>query len=169
MSYGALSQVWGCPSLAAAPPLANWSPWLFHGRGGRLTAGGWYVRARQNAISALNKGAKLGGFYHNTGEGGISRFHKEPGGDIVWNVGTGYFGCRTKDGQFCPEMFVETASLPQVKMIEIKLSQVAPLPPLPVPPPAAPPSPTPLSGGPPRARVRRGPSLGTAGSCRRPS
>ena len=53
-----------------------------------------------NAIRALNKGAKLGGFYHNTGEGGISQFHKENGGDLVWNVGTGYFACRNKDGSF---------------------------------------------------------------------
>lgn len=59
------------------------------------------------------------------GEGGISRFHLQPGGDIVWNVGTGYFGCRTPEGTFCPERFATNASRPQVKMIEIKLSQGA--------------------------------------------
>ena len=84
-----------------------------------------YGALSQNAILALNGGAKLGNFYHNTGEGGISRFHKEPGGDIVWNVGTGYFGCRTRDGKFCPDMFKDTAALPQLRMIEIKLSQGA--------------------------------------------
>ena len=84
-----------------------------------------YGALSDNAILALNGGAQLGGFYHNTGEGGVSRFHLQPGGDIVWNVGTGYFGCRTKDGKFCPEMFVDTVSQPQVKMVEIKLSQGA--------------------------------------------
>ena len=54
----------------------------------------------QNAILALNTGARQGNFYHNTGEGSISRFHKQPGGDIVWNIGTGYFGCRNRDGTF---------------------------------------------------------------------
>ena len=58
-----------------------------------------YGALSDNAILALNGGAKQGGFYHNTGEGGISRFHREPGGDIVWNIGTGYFGCgQTVDG-----------------------------------------------------------------------
>jgi len=84
-----------------------------------------YGAISNNAILALNSAAKMGGFYHNTGEGGISRFHKEPGGDIVWNIGTGYFGCRNVDGTFCPEKFKENALLPQVKMIEIKLSQGA--------------------------------------------
>ena len=84
-----------------------------------------YGALSDHAILALNGGAKLGNFYHNTGEGGVSRFHLEPGGDIVWNVGTGYFGCRNKDGSFSPEMFVDTVSKPQVKMVEIKLSQGA--------------------------------------------
>lgn len=84
-----------------------------------------YGALSENAILALNKGAALGNFYHNTGEGGISRFHREPGGDIVWNVGTGYFGCRTREGKFCPDMFTDTSSLEQVKMIELKLSQGA--------------------------------------------
>ncbi len=78
-----------------------------------------------NAIMALNKGAALGGFYHDTGEGGLSRYHRSHGGDLVWEIGSGYFGCRTKDGAFDPGMFAETASEEQVRMIEIKLSQGA--------------------------------------------
>ncbi|WP_353142774.1 FMN-binding glutamate synthase family protein [Acinetobacter pragensis] len=78
-----------------------------------------------NAIRALNKGAKLGNFYHDTGEGSISPYHLEHGGDIVWELGSGYFGCRTLDGQFDPVRFAEQAKLPQVKMIEIKMSQGA--------------------------------------------
>ncbi|RMH00430.1 MAG: FMN-binding glutamate synthase family protein [Deltaproteobacteria bacterium] len=77
------------------------------------------------AILALNGAAKDGGFAHNTGEGGISRYHLEPGGDLVWQIGTGYFGCRTPDGRFDPDKFAEKAALEQVKMIEIKLSQGA--------------------------------------------
>lgn len=84
-----------------------------------------YGALSKNAIEALNGGAKLGGFYHNTGEGGISPYHLSEGGDLVWQIGTGYFGCRTKDGDFCPESFRERATLPSVKMIEIKLSQGA--------------------------------------------
>ncbi|WP_108482079.1 FMN-binding glutamate synthase family protein [Oceaniglobus ichthyenteri] len=78
-----------------------------------------------NAISALNHGAKAGGFAHDTGEGGISRYHKKGGGDLIWEIGSGYFGCRHSDGSFNPEMFAENAALDQVKMIEIKLSQGA--------------------------------------------
>lgn len=78
-----------------------------------------------NAIRALNKGARIGGFAHTTGEGGFSPYHQEHGGDIVWQIGTGYFGCRTADGTFSPERFRETAASPQIKMIEIKLSQGA--------------------------------------------
>ncbi|NWK73682.1 FMN-binding glutamate synthase family protein [Acinetobacter sp. SwsAc6] len=78
-----------------------------------------------NAIRALNKGAQMGQFYHDTGEGSISPYHLEHGGDIVWELGSGYFGCRTLDGQFDPVRFAEQAKLPQVKMIEIKLSQGA--------------------------------------------
>ena len=76
------------------------------------------------AISALNLGAKKGGFYHNTGEGGISPYHLL-GGDLCWQIGTGYFGCRHPDGSFRDEAFAERASMPNVKMIEIKLSQGA--------------------------------------------
>ncbi|MFO1051046.1 MAG: FMN-binding glutamate synthase family protein [Planctomycetota bacterium] len=77
------------------------------------------------AILALNGGAKLGGFYHNTGEGGLSPHHLAPGGDLVWQIGTGYFGCRTKDGGFDPEKFAARAAQEQVRMIEVKLSQGA--------------------------------------------
>lgn len=79
----------------------------------------------QNAVMALNGGAKLGGFAHNTGEGGLSPYHLKPGGDIIWQIGTGYFGCRNNDGTFNPKAFAERAVLPNVKMIEIKLSQGA--------------------------------------------
>ncbi|MHB8259177.1 MAG: FMN-binding glutamate synthase family protein [Bacteroidia bacterium] len=79
----------------------------------------------QNAIMALNGGAKLGGFAHNTGEGGLSPYHLSPGGDIIWQIGTGYFGCRNSDGSFHPEEFAKRAAHPNVKMIEIKLSQGA--------------------------------------------
>ena len=78
-----------------------------------------------NAIRALNKGAALGGFYHDTGEGSISPYHREFGGDVVWELGSGYFGCRTAEGKFDPERFAAQAADPQVKMIEIKLSQGA--------------------------------------------
>jgi len=77
------------------------------------------------AILALNTGAKMGGFAHNTGEGGLSRYHREPGGDLIFQFGTGYFGCRTEDGRFDAAQFEETARLDQVKMIELKLSQGA--------------------------------------------
>lgn len=79
----------------------------------------------RNAIQALNLGARLGRFYHNTGEGGISPHHTAKGGDLVWQVGTGYFGCRTRAGGFDPDRFQEQATLEQVKMIEVKLSQGA--------------------------------------------
>ena len=78
-----------------------------------------------NAIKALNTGAKLGGFAHDTGEGGISRYHREPGGDLIWELGSGYFGCRDADGNFDPARFREQASTDQVKMVEVKLSQGA--------------------------------------------
>jgi glutamate synthase domain-containing protein 2 len=78
-----------------------------------------------NAIRALNGGARQGGFAHDTGEGGVSRYHRENGGDLIWEIGSGYFGCRRPDGRFCPEHFAETAALDQIKMIEVKLSQGA--------------------------------------------
>jgi len=84
-----------------------------------------YGSLSKNAIEALSAGAKLGGFYHNTGEGGISPYHLKGGGDLVWQIGTGYFACRSENGTFDPELFKKNAALPQVKMIEIKLSQGA--------------------------------------------
>lgn len=84
-----------------------------------------YGALSKNAVMSLNGGARLGGFYHNTGEGGLSPYHLAEGGDVVWQIGTGYFGCRTPDGNFSPEDFRERANHPNVKMIEIKLSQGA--------------------------------------------
>ena len=78
-----------------------------------------------NAIMALNIGAKRGNFAHDTGEGSISRHHREHGGDLIWEIGSGYFGCRHPDGSFNEERFTENAVQPQVKMIELKLSQGA--------------------------------------------
>lgn len=78
-----------------------------------------------NAVEALNAGAKIGGFAHNTGEGGISPHHTNYGGDLIWQIGTGYFGARDDDGNFSPETFTKNAVRPEVKMIEIKLSQGA--------------------------------------------
>ena len=78
-----------------------------------------------NAILALNQGASKGGFAQDTGEGGISRYHREAGGDLIWEIGSGYFGCRRDDGSFNPEMFAERAADDQVKMVEIKISQGA--------------------------------------------
>ena len=77
------------------------------------------------AIKALNRGARMDRFYQNTGEGGLSKHHLKEGGDIVWQIGTGYFGCRAKDGGFDPVQFKEKANHPNVKMIEIKISQGA--------------------------------------------
>ena len=78
-----------------------------------------------NAIMALNKGAKMGGFAHDTGEGSVSKYHREYGGDLIWELGSGYFGCRKSDGSFDPDLFAKVANEPQIKMIEIKLSQGA--------------------------------------------
>ena len=78
-----------------------------------------------NAILALNLGAKKGGFAHDTGEGSLSKYHREHGGDIIWEIGSGYFGCRNDDGSFSAEKFEKAARNPQVKMIEVKLSQGA--------------------------------------------
>ena len=78
-----------------------------------------------NAIMAFNKGAQIGGFAHNTGEGSISKHHRKYGGDLIWQIATGYFGCRTQDGRFDDAAFQKQALDAQVKMIEIKLSQGA--------------------------------------------
>src|SRR5471030_3398785 len=71
-----------------------------------------------NAVRALNAGAKKGGFAHDTGEGGVSSYHRENGGDLIWEIGSGYFGCRNPDGSFSEERFIENATKAQVKMIE---------------------------------------------------
>ncbi|WP_315836915.1 FMN-binding glutamate synthase family protein [Bradyrhizobium prioriisuperbiae] len=78
-----------------------------------------------NAVRALNGGAKRGGFAHDTGEGGLSPYHREMGGDIIWEIGSGYFGCRTPDGNFDPEKFAALATIDQIKMVELKMSQGA--------------------------------------------
>ena len=78
-----------------------------------------------NAIRALNGGAKLGHFAHDTGEGGVSPYHRENGGDLIWEIGSGYFGCRTPEGLFDPDAFARVAANDQVKMVELKMSQGA--------------------------------------------
>lgn len=77
------------------------------------------------AVRSMSEGARRGNFYQNTGEGGVSVHHLEGGGDLVWQIGTGYFGCRAPDGSFDRERFVKTVSAPSIKMIEVKLSQGA--------------------------------------------
>lgn len=84
-----------------------------------------YGSLSKNAVLALNAGARAGNFAHNTGEGGLSSYHLEPGGDIIWQIGTGYFGCRDSAGNFDETEFRKRAILPNVKMIEVKLSQGA--------------------------------------------
>lgn len=83
-----------------------------------------YGALSKKAITALNEGAKIGGFAHNTGEGGISQYHRS-GGDLIWQIGTGYFGCRDEKGFFSESLFEERSNYPEVKMIELKLSQGA--------------------------------------------
>jgi glutamate synthase domain-containing protein 2 len=83
-----------------------------------------YGALSKTAITSLNEGAKLGGFAHNTGEGGVSPYHLK-GGDLIWQIGTGYFGCRDKLGHFQEEAFLMQARNPEIKMIELKLSQGA--------------------------------------------
>lgn len=84
-----------------------------------------YGALSKAAVEALNRGARKGNFSHNTGEGGISPYHLSHNGDLVWQIGTGYFGCRNADGTFSPEKFSENAQRDSVKMIELKLSQGA--------------------------------------------
>ena len=84
-----------------------------------------YGSLSANAIRALNKGAKAGSFFHDTGEGGVSPYHREFGGDLVWELGSGYFSARTADGRFDPAKFTNVAADPQIKMVELKLSQGA--------------------------------------------
>lgn len=84
-----------------------------------------YGSLSSNAVEALNGGAKLGGFAHNTGEGGISEHHLNQGGDIIWQIGTGYFGCRNEEGNFDEQLFSAKSAHPNIKMIELKISQGA--------------------------------------------
>ncbi len=84
-----------------------------------------YGALSANAVMGLNLAAHKGGFAHNTGEGGISPYHREHGGDLVWQVGTGYFGCRDAGGHFDPGRFASTAATLTVRMVEVKLSQGA--------------------------------------------
>ena len=84
-----------------------------------------YGALSKTAIMALNKGAKLGNFAHNTGEGGVTPYHLEYGGDLIWQIGTGYFGCRNSAGGFDQKLFAKMANRDVIKMIEIKLSQGA--------------------------------------------
>jgi glutamate synthase domain-containing protein 2 len=84
-----------------------------------------YGALSANAVEALNAGARIGGFAHNTGEGGLSPYHLKHGGDIIWQIGTGYFGCRDDAGNFSATLFEEKSRHPHVKMVEIKLSQGA--------------------------------------------
>src|SRR5690606_18057061 len=84
-----------------------------------------YGSLSSNAVEAMNAGAQIGGFAHNTGEGGLSNYHLKHGGDIIWQIGTGYFGCRTADGNFDEQLFQQKSQLPEEKMIEIKISQGA--------------------------------------------
>ena len=84
-----------------------------------------YGSLSKNAVLALNTGANRGHFAHNTGEGGLSPYHLEPGGDLIWQIGTGYFGCRTQDGDFDPQAFERQAAEKAVRMVELKLSQGA--------------------------------------------
>jgi glutamate synthase domain-containing protein 2 len=73
-----------------------------------------------NAVRALNAGAKKGEFAHDTGEGGVSPYHRENGGDLIWEIGSGYFGCRNRDGTFNPELFAQVAAHDQIKMVELR-------------------------------------------------
>lgn len=84
-----------------------------------------YGSLSSNAVEAMNAGAQIGGFAHNTGEGGLSPFHLKHGGDVIWQIGTGYFGCRTPDGNFDAALFEKKSQLDNVKMIELKISQGA--------------------------------------------
>lgn len=84
-----------------------------------------YGSLSSNAIEALNNGAKKKGFYHNTGEGSVSPAHLKHNSDLVWQIGTGYFGCRTKEVGFVSDSFANTAKKDNIKMDEIKLSQAA--------------------------------------------
>ncbi len=124
---------WAAHSMAPIPPLEEPPRILIGSQGCRqpyscsllnISAMSFGALSR-NAVLALNAGAKAGDFAHNTGEGAISSYHLEPGGDLIWQIGTGYFGCRTADGRFDAERFRDQAAHDAVRMIEIKLSQGA--------------------------------------------
>jgi glutamate synthase domain-containing protein 2 len=113
-------------------PVTNHNPRVVFGEGDKAYSASVlnisamsYGSLSKNAVLALNKGAKKGGFYHNTGEGGISPYHEHYGADLVWQIGTGYFGCRNNEGGFCETLFAESATKENVKMIEVKISQGA--------------------------------------------
>ena len=124
---------WLNHSMAAKPPAAEPDRIVIGGPGcaqpysaSRLNISAMSFGALgASAIRALNRGARLGNFAHDTGEGGCSRHHLEEGGDLIWEIGSGYFGCRTPEGRFSPERFAGRAAAPQIRLIEIKLSQGA--------------------------------------------
>jgi glutamate synthase domain-containing protein 2 len=124
---------WMCHSISPRPPAKAPFRVEIGGRDGAksYSASVFNISAMSfgalspNAIRALNGGAKRGGFAHDTGEGGFSPYHGEMGGDIIWEIGSGYFGCRNGDGTFCADKFAATAANAQIKMVELKLSQGA--------------------------------------------
>ena len=132
MDVGALGYEWINHSLAPSSlPTHDFRVTIGDGRAQPYSASIFNISAMSfgalsaNAILALNEGARRGGFAHDTGEGSISQHHRVHGGDLIWEIGSGYFGCRKADGTFSEERFVENAQLAQVKMVEIKLSQGA--------------------------------------------
>lgn len=124
---------WLHHSLAPKPPTAMQDMRVMVGVGAKLPYSASllnisamsYGALSANAVRSMNKGALIGGFFHDTGEGGVSPYHREFGGDLVWEVGSGYFGCRADGGRFDPARFADTAADPQIKMVELKLSQGA--------------------------------------------
>jgi glutamate synthase domain-containing protein 2 len=123
---------WLHHSIAPKPALAHDQMRVSIGQGERAYTASLlnisamsYGSLSANAIRSLNKGAQIGGFFHDTGEGGVSPYHREFGGDLVWELGSGYFGARGTDGNFDPVKFAEAAADPQIKMVELKLSQGA--------------------------------------------
>jgi glutamate synthase domain-containing protein 2 len=122
---------WLNHSMAPTPVLGDHFRTDVGSHGSRYSASMFNISAMSfgalspNAIRALNKGAKKGGFAHDTGEGGFSPYHREFGGDIIWELGSGYFGARNPDGTFSAERFASVAASEQIKMIEVKLSQGA--------------------------------------------
>jgi len=132
MDVGALGYEWINHSLVPTElPTHDFRVMIGAGRAQPYSASVFNISAMSfgalsaNAILALNAGAKRGGFAHDTGEGSISRHHRENGGDLIWEIGSGYFGCRNDDGSFNEQRFADNATQPQVRMIELKLSQGA--------------------------------------------